>query len=113
MPRIIPEGSVEIQTGLYLYRYTKTIGGTEYTFSELYSAEGYCFYDVDDEIYDEEGNLVPADQVQPNQRVYAQYAGLAIIMSTWTYEQLNAKFISVPVDPSYEIVSAGQQTETI
>ena len=112
MAREIPAGSVEIQTGLYLYEYQKTIGGNTYTFRQLYSAEGYCFYDVTDEVYDDEGNLIPADQVQPNQRRYAQYASLAISMSSWTYEQLNARFISVPVQDGYEIVSAPTNTET-
>lgn len=41
----IPGGSVEIQTGLWLYSYNKTIGGVEYTFKDLYAGEGYCFYD--------------------------------------------------------------------
>nr|DAR54931.1 MAG TPA: hypothetical protein [Caudoviricetes sp.] len=41
----IPEGSVEIQTGLWLYSYKKTISGTEYTFNQLFSAKGYYFYD--------------------------------------------------------------------
>lgn len=41
----IPEGSVEIQTGLWLYSYNKTIGGTEYTFRQLFASEGYVFYD--------------------------------------------------------------------
>lgn len=41
----IPDGSVEIQKGLWLYSYKKTISGTEYTFNQLFSAEGYVFYD--------------------------------------------------------------------
>lgn len=45
MARLIPNGSKEIQTGLWLYSYNKTIGGNRYTFNELYSSEGYCFYD--------------------------------------------------------------------
>ena len=101
----IPEGSVEIQTGLYLYEYTQTIGTREYTFRKLYSSEGYCFYDLSDEYYDEEGNLIPESEVQPSQRIYYQYQSLAINYSSWTYEQLNAQFISVLVDDSYEIVS--------
>jgi hypothetical protein len=106
MAREIPEGSIEIQTGLYLYEYTKTIGGRDYTFRRLYSAEGYCFYDlaqvenyVDGDIT---GELLP-----PEQRVYSQYTALAIIQSTWTYEQINAQYISVPVQDGYEIVSVG------
>lgn len=113
MIREIPEGSVEIQTGLYLYEYDLVINGVTSLRRKLYSSEGYCFYDVDDEFYDEEGNLIAPEDVLPNQRTYMQYASLGIAASSWTIEQINAKYISVPVDPSYEIVSAGQQTETI
>ena len=42
--KTIPEGSIEIQKGLWLYSYKKTISGTEYTFNQLFSSEGYCFY---------------------------------------------------------------------
>lgn len=41
----IPEGSIEIQKGLWLYSYKKTISGKEYTFRQLFAEEGYCFYD--------------------------------------------------------------------
>ena len=105
MIREIPNGAVEIQTGLYVYDQQKIIGGNTYTFRYLYSSDGYCFYDNEEEIYDEEGNLIPPEDVLPTQRTYSQYCGLAISMSSLTYEQLNARFISVPVDPSYEIVS--------
>ena len=111
--REIPTGSVEIQTGLWLYTTEKTLGGNIYTLKYLYSSEGYCFYDNTDEIYDEEGNLVPADEVQPSQRTYAQYISLGIYTSQWTTEQINTRFISVPVDPSYEIVSRPNNHETI
>lgn len=101
MIREIPEGSVEIQTGLWMHEQQRVIAGTTYTTRKLYSAEGYCFYDVEQpENYDEEGNLLPAEQ-----RVYKQYSALAVSQSSWTYEQLNAKYISVPVQDGYEIVS--------
>lgn len=104
---------VELQTGLYLEEYQKTIGGTLYTFRRLHSSDGYCFYDAEAEVYDEYGNLIAPENVQPNQRLYMQYAALAIIQSSWTYEQLNARYISVPVDESYEIVSVPNNQETI
>lgn len=97
--REIPEGSVEIQEGLYLYEYTKTIGSTEYTFKELYSAEGYCFYQLSQpENYDEDGNLKPA-----NERVYAQYMHCGI---SATLESINADVVSVLIEAGYENVSA-------
>lgn len=106
--REIPEGSVEIQTGLWLYSYNRTIGGTEYTFRYLYSSEGYCFYDNTEEIYREDENgeiyVVPADEVLSNERKYMQYASLGI------YTDIN-NYISIPVDPSYEIVNKLIDTE--
>lgn len=97
--REIPEGSVQIQTGLYLYTYTKTIGSRQYTFGELYSAEGYCFYWLSNpENYDEEGNLKPASE-----RIYAQWAGAFLNPNV---DEINADHISVPVEPSFEILSA-------
>lgn len=105
MIREIPEGAELLSTGLYVYRYQITIGGVVRTLGKLYSTEGYCFYDIEDEVYDEEGNLIPADQVQPNQRIYAQYGTLAVANASKTNEELAARYISVPVDPSYEIVS--------
>lgn len=98
MVRPIPEGSVEIQTGLWAYLYSFTVSGTTYSYYKLYSAEGYCFYDLDQpENYDEEGNLVP-----PEQRVYAQYA-----TCTYPFEEINDHIVSVPVEEGYEIVSVG------
>lgn len=96
--REIPEGSIEIQEGLYLYEYTKTIGSTEYTFKELYSAEGYCFYQLSQpENYDEDGNLKPASE-----RVYAQYMHCSI---SATLESINTDVVSVPIEAGYENVS--------
>ena len=96
--RPIPEGSIEIQTGLWLYTHEFTIGSTVYVAGELYSAEGYCFYDLSiSENYDEEGNLKPAEE-----RLYAQYATCPGDDLEW----INANIVSVPVQPGYEIVSA-------
>lgn len=91
MVREIPDGSVEIQEGLYVYDYQGVIGGKSYIFRRLYSAEGYCFYDLEQpENYDEDKNLKP-----PAERVYLEYSALAVSQSSWTHEQLNARYISV------------------
>ena len=42
----IPEGSVEIQIGLWAYLHRFTFGGQEYATYDIYSAEGYCFWEV-------------------------------------------------------------------
>lgn len=97
--RPIPEGSIEIQTGLWAHLKSFTVSGTTYAFYNLYSAEGYCFWDdMTPENYDEEGNLLPMEQ-----RLFAQYASTPFT----TIEELNQHFFSVPVQDGYEIVSVG------
>lgn len=99
----IPENAVEIQTGLY----QELVVGTYITYSKLYSSEGYCFYDKTVEIYDEEGNVIPEDEILPTQRTYMQYCSTP----DTDVNVLNATFVSVPVDPSYEIVSVSRPNE--
>ena len=100
----IPEGSVEIQVGLWAYYYTFTAGSITRSYYKLYSSEGYCFYDLEQpENYDEEGNLKPAAE-----RVYAQYATTV----TPTIEEINQRYVSVPVDAGYEIVSVSNRPVT-
>ena len=100
--REIPEGATEIQTGLYWHVVERVIGGNTYRFGYLYSAEGYCFYDtLTPENFDEEGNLKPAEE-----RLYATYASVPVDTDL-------SLFISVPVQPGYEIVSVGGNTEVM
>lgn len=107
MVREIPVGSTEIQVGLWLYEYHRIIGGTTYTFRQLFSADGYCFYNLEvPENYNEDGNLKP-----PSERLYAQWA--AIAHSYDTVEKINANFISVPIEEGYEIVNISSPTQTI
>lgn len=102
--RPIPEGSTEIQTGLFAHLHSFTVSGTTYSFYDLYSSEGYCFWSVNQpENYDEDGDLLPLEQ-----RVFAQYA----CTSYTTIEALNENFISVPVQEGYEIVSISKPEET-
>ncbi len=100
--REIPAGSVEVQVGLWAYWREFTVGGTTYGRYVLYSAEGYCFYDLTDPFCyvdsDITGELLPE-----NQRVYAQYQST----TCQTLEEVNARFVSVPVQDGYEIVSVG------
>lgn len=104
----IPEGSVEVQTGLWAYLREYTFNGQPRARYVLYSAEGYCFYSlsipenyVDGEVG---GELLPLEQ-----RVFYQF------MSTTytTVEQINADIVSVPVQDGYEIVSVGGNQETV
>lgn len=103
--REIPEGSIEIQEGLWAYLHSYTFVGQPRTRYIIYSAEGYCFWEVQQpENYDEEGNLLPLEQ-----RVFATYASTAYD----DLEELNAAFISVPYQPGYEVVSFSKPLETI
>ena len=95
MIRPIPMDSVEIQNGLWAHLHTFTVGGITRSYYELYSAEGYCFYYLDQpENYDAEGNLK-----QPAERVYAQYC-----TCMYPFEEINQHYVSVPVEEGYEIV---------
>lgn len=94
MPREIPNGAVEIQTGLWLHTYNMTIGGTEYTFKDLYSSEGYCFYNH---------TLIEIE------RSYMQYASLGLADSENNYT-------SIPISElpeGEEIVGIIQQPEIV
>ena len=64
MYREIPNGSIKIQEGLYMYMYDITVNGQVHTMRKLYSEEGYCFYDIALDTYDEEGNLLPRTHYQ-------------------------------------------------
>lgn len=97
--RKIPKGSVEIQTGLWLHSSTFTVGEVEYPRRHLYSSEGYCFYNHTLEIYDEEGNVIPKEDVLPTQRTYMTFASLGLADSPDNYT-------SVVSDPTYEKVVA-------
>lgn len=74
----IPQGSTEIQTGLWLYRYKRN----ENTYSQLFASEGYCFYDKSKDIYDENQNLLP--------RTYCTWVSLGLLASIEDY-------VSIPI----------------
>lgn len=103
--REIPEGSIEVQPGLWANLYSFTVGGVTYSKYLVYSSEGYVFWEVaQPENYDEEGNLLPLEQ-----RVFATF----ISSVCTTIEEVNAAFISVPYQEGYEVVSVGNNTSTI
>lgn len=106
--RDIPATAVELQTGLWGNLRTVSFGSMTMTKYDLYSAEGYCFYDLTiPENYvdgDTSGELLP-----PEQRMYATF-----MYSTYnTPEQVNADIVSVPYQEGYEIVSAGNDTQVM
>lgn len=91
----IPEGSIEVQTGLWAWLRTYTFNGQIRQRYNLYSSEGYCFYLPENNL-DEEGNLLPE-----NQRMYYQY----MISVYTTIDEINAEVVSVPVQDGYEIAN--------
>lgn len=95
--RPIPEGAVEIQTGLWLHTYTINISGIgERVRRELYSAEGYCFYNTELDEYDEEGNLI--------YRMYYQYMSLSQLSDLSTFH-------SVLIEDGMEIAGNADKPE--
>lgn len=100
----IPEGSIEVQTGLWAKLIPLTFEGEDMSHYDIYSADGYCFWEVNQpENYDEEGNLKPLAE-----RVYATVAYTACR----TVEEVNANFISVPIEEGFEIVSVSDNPVT-
>ena len=94
----IPEGSTEIQTGLWAAIHSFVVNGRTYSFYDLYSSEGYCFWDtMTSENYDEDGNLLPLEQ-----RLFAQYARTSFT----SIDELNEVFFFFFFHPGYENVSA-------
>ena len=94
--REIPEGSVEIQEGLWAFLRTYIFKGQERIRYNIYSSEGYCFYNVKQpENYNERGELK-----SPEEMVYATFCYTVCM----TIEDLNKNFISVPYEEGYEIV---------
>ena len=76
MTKTIPATAIQIQEGLYLSYYSKTIGNKIHTFRHLHSKEGYCFYDKTQPIYNEEGAI--CDNPNLKQRHCITYASLGI-----------------------------------
>ena len=75
MAREIPSTAVEIQTGLWLNQTPVVVLGNNYTQYELYSSEGYCFY-----------NNTWAEE----ERIYWQYASLG-------FTDISADYTSIPI----------------
>lgn len=71
----------QLQVGLYVYRYKKKIGNVEYTFGNLYSSEGYCFYE----------KALPEEE-----RQYMTYRTLTTDEAILSNEDLSALFMSIP-----------------
>jgi hypothetical protein len=91
---------VEGQEGLYVEtrHTTNFITGLPMIVRILHSADGYCFYDLADEYYDEEGNRIPESEVPAEMRMYYQWMSIPEIKNI-------EDFVSVPVQPGFEIAN--------
>ena len=95
MTKTIPMGSIQIQEGLYLLETPFTVSGVQYIRRELYSADGYGFWErgqaenyVDGDV---EGELLPL-----NERNLSTYASLSAYYTT--IDLINADFISEKIE---------------
>lgn len=105
MEHTIPEGSVEIQTGLWAYLRTFTYAGVSHSVYDIYSSDGYCFWDVNQaENYYEDGTLRP-----PTERMYYR---VTYGCFESTIEGLNATYISVPIEEGFVLVNSIDDVET-
>lgn len=87
---------ITIQEGLQ----QEVIIGRYTSYSVLTSEEGYCFYDKNQEFTDGEGNLIPSEEIKPEQRQYMRYCATPMT----SMDEINETYISVPIEPNFEIV---------
>lgn len=69
---------IKVQEGLYAEPHTFVVSGKVYTRYNLYSADGYCFYDINE------------------QEEYPSYSDWAFTPYT-SIDQINANIKSIPV----------------
>lgn len=101
---MVPQGSIEIQEGLYLHEYKQTLLQKEYLKRKLYSADDYCFYSTEEKIYDEEGNELLEEEILPNQRTYMTQINLAIADSELSVGDINKQYVSVKKERDFNII---------
>ena len=96
--REIPKSAFLYKEGLYIVETELRMGSMVIIGWDLYSAEGWCFYDLQQpENYDSSGNLLPEED-----RVYALYRAMRK-----DEEYVTNNIVCVPVQDGYEIVSVG------
>ena len=73
MERIIPEGAFLIKEGLYVHERSVASGTLTIIAWDLYSAEGWCFYDLEQAENYVDG-IIGGELVPESKRVYSQFA---------------------------------------
>ena len=85
----------EIQKGLFAELRTFTHGGVSYSRYDIRSGDGYCFWEKSQaENYNEKGELKPLAE-----RVFSRFG----ITPYKTIEEINANFVSVPLEAEFMI----------
>lgn len=73
MERVIPSGATLIKEGLYLHERTVKIGTRTIIAWDLYSADGWCFYDLMQAENYVDG-IIGGELVEEDKRVYSEFA---------------------------------------
>lgn len=74
----IPINAIKYRDGLYLNSYYKNINGNNILFRHLYADKGYKFYDITEEIFDENSNKIANEEIKINQRLLLEYVSLPV-----------------------------------
>jgi hypothetical protein len=85
----------EIQKGLYVEKIITNNGN----YLKLSAVDGYCFYDKEQEYYDENNNLIAEENVEPEMRDYF----VILYTPLMTNAKLNARFVSVEREVFMEV----------
>jgi hypothetical protein len=102
MARIIPENAILFKENLYIVETELVLGGMAIIKWEIYTPEGYCFYnDTEAGNYDEEGNLRPQNEI-----LHHQY----MIMRK-DEDLVRDHFIVVPLLPGYMVTDTDHNHE--
>lgn len=91
MERVIPEGAFLVKEGLYVHERSFLFDGKERFAWDLYSAEGWCFYDLQ-QAENYVGGKIGGELVPEDKRVYSRYA---IMPKDSAYVAKN--IVSVPI----------------
>lgn len=91
MERVIPEGAFLVKEGLYVHERSFLFDGKEHVVWDLYSAEGWCFYDLKQAENYVDG-VVGGELVPEGERAYSRFA---IMPKDSAYVSKN--IVSVPI----------------
>lgn len=91
----ITENTIEVQHGLRGHFRGVIVGGKVLHKCDLYSADGYCFYMLNNS-YNEDGELLDEFERVYYRKAFTPYASIS---------EVNAAVVSVPIKDGYEIAN--------